>query len=286
MAKSSVSRKTRFAAGIVAACAVACILYSRAASRVGVAGLVTYAASAASMILAALLLGGICTVLAGTVLRDAWAKGRNQRLEFSYKEALRAECPVLLCAASEVAGVAGVWALGIAVSGLLPYGAARMALVAGVVVATIAWVVFVWRAFRARFGACCNVVLLRGRVISGVVVVFVAMLACAALMLGVVRFSCLAIDVAAGPQDIEASIVEVDAAKRSGDARKGGFSGEVTEVDFAEVQGGVEGSTLHCIELSSIDGDEIEFFATSAVGDRIRIVFYPRTETLVSATPL
>ncbi len=238
------------------------------------------------MILAALLLGGICTVLAGTVLRDAWAKGRNQRLEFSYKEALRAECPVLLCAASEVAGVAGVWALGIAVSGLLPYGAARMALVAGVVVATIAWVVFVWRAFRARFGACCNVVLLRGRVISGVVVVFVAMLACAALMLGVVRFSCLAIDVAAGPQDIEASIVEVDAAKRSGDARKGGFSGEVTEVDFAEVQGGVEGSTLHCIELSSIDGDEIEFFATSAVGDRIRIVFYPRTETLVSATPL
>ena len=57
-------------------------------------------------------------------------------------------------------------------------------------------------------------------------------------------------------------------------------------VDFAEVQGGVEGSTLHCIELSSIDGDEIEFFATSAVGDRIRIVFYPRTETLVSATPL
>lgn len=238
------------------------------------------------MILAALLLGGICTVLAGTVLRDAWAKGRNQRLEFSYKEALRAECPVLLCAASEVAGVVGVWALGIAVSGLLPYGVVRMALVAGVVVATIAWVVFVWRAFRVRFGACCNVVLLRGRVISGVVVVFVAMLACAALMLGVVRFSCLAIDVAAGPQDIEASIVEVDAAKRSGDARKGGFSGEVTEVDFAEVQGGVEGSTLHCIELSSIDGDEIEFFATSAVGDRIRIVFYPRTETLVSATPL
>ena len=260
MAKSSVSRKTRFAAGIVAACAVACILYSRAASRVGVAGLVTYAASAASMILAALLLGGICTVLAGTVLRDAWAKGRNQRLEFSYKEALRAECPVLLCAASEVAGVAGVWALGIAVSGLLPYGAARMALVAGVVVATIAWVVFVWRAFRARFGACCNVVLLRGRVISGVIVVFVAMLACAALTFGVVRFSCLAIDVAAGPQDIEASIVEVDAARRSGDARKGGFSGEVTEVDFVAVQGGVEGSTSHRIELASIDGDEIEFF--------------------------
>ncbi len=285
------------------------------------------------MILAALLLGGICTVLAGTVLRDAWAKGRNQRLEFSYKEALRAECPVLLCAASEVAGVAGVWALGIAVSGLLPYGAARMALVAGVVVATIAWVVFVWRAFRARFGACCNVVLLRGRVISGVIVVFVAMLACAALTFGVVRFSCLAIDVAAGPQDIEASIVEVDAARRvivvfvamlacaaltfgvvrfsclaidvaagpqdieasivevdaarrSGDARKGGFSGEVTEVDFVAVQGGVEGSTSHRIELASIDGDEIEFFATSTVGDGIRIVFYPRTETLVSATSL
>ena len=286
MAKSSVSRKTRIAAGIVAACAAACVLYSRAASRVGTAGLVTYAASAASMVLAALLLGGICAVLTGTVLRDAWAKGRNQRLEFSYKEALRAERPVLLCAASEVAGVVGVWALGIAVSGLLSYGAARMALVAGVVTATIAWVVLVWRAFRARFGTRCDVVLLRGRVISDVIVVFVAMLACAALTFGVVRFSCLAIDVAAGPQGIEASIVEVDAAKRSGDARKGGFSGEVTEVDFAEVQGGVEGSTLHRIELASIDGGEIEFFATSAVGDRIRIVFYPRTETLVSATPL
>lgn len=238
------------------------------------------------MVLAALLLGGICAVLTGTVLRDAWAKGRNQRLEFSYKEALRAERPVLLCAASEVAGVVGVWALGIAVSGLLPYGAARMALVAGVAVATIAWVVLVWRAFRARFGVRCDVVLLRGRVISDVIVVFVAMLACAALTFGVVRFSCLAIDVAAGPQGVEASIVEVDAAKRSGDARKGGFSGEVKEVDFAEVQGGVEGSTLYRIELASIDGDEIEFFATSTVGDRIRIVFYPRTETLVSATSL
>lgn len=286
MAKSSVSRKTRIAAGIVAACAAACILYSRAASRVGAAGLITYAAGAVSMILAALLLGGICAVLTGTVLRDAWAKGRNQRLEFSYKEALRAERPCCLCAASEVAGVVGVWALGIAVSGLLPYGAARMALVTGVVVAAIAWVVLVWRAFRARFGACCNVVLLRGRVISGVIVVFVAMLACAALAFGVVRFSCLAIDAATGPQGIEASIVEVDAAKRSGDARKGGFSGEVTEVDFAEVQGGVEGSTLHRIELASIDGDEIEFFATSTAGDRMRIVFYPRTETLVSATSL
>ena len=286
MAKSSVSRKTRFAAGIVAVCAAACILYSRAASRVGAAGLVTYAASAASMILAALLLGGSCAVLTGSVLRDAWAKGRNQRLEFSYKEALRAERPVLLCAALEVAGVVGVWALGIAISSLLPYGAVRMALVAGVVVATIAWVVFVWRAFRARFGARCDVVLLRGRVISDVIVVFVAMLACAALTFGVVRFSCLAIDVAAGPQDIEASIVEVDAARRSGDARKGGFSGEVTEVDFVAVQGGVEGSTSHRIELASIDGDEIEFFATSTVGDGIRIVFYPRTETLVSATSL
>lgn len=286
MAKLSVSRKTRFAAGIVAVCAAACILYSRAASRVGAAGLVTYAASAASMILAALLLGGICAVLTGSVLRDVWAKDRNQRLEFSYKEAIRAECPVLLCAALEVAGVVGVWALGIAISSLLPYGAVRMALVAGVVVATIAWVVFVWRAFRARFGARCDVVLLRGRVISDVIVVFVAMLACAALTFGVVRFSCLAIDVAAGPQDIEASIVEVDAARRSGDARKGGFSGEVTEVDFVAVQGGVEGSALHRIELASIDGDEIEFFATSTVGDGICIVFYPRTETLVSATSL
>ena len=286
MAKSSVSCKTRFAAGIVAICAAACILYSRAASRVGAAGLVTYAASVASMILAALLLGGICAVLAGSVLRDVWAKDRNQRLEFSYKEAIRAERPVLLCAALEVAGVVGVWALGIAISSLLPYGAVRMALVAGVVVATIAWVVFVWRAFRARFGARCDVVLLRGRVISDVVVVFVAMLACAALTFGIVRFSCLAIDVAAGSQDIEASIVEVDAAKRSGDARKGGFSGEVTEVDFVAVQGGVKGSALHRIELASIDGDEIEFFATSTVGDGIRIVFYPRTETLVSATSL
>lgn len=238
------------------------------------------------MILAALLLGGICAVLAGSVLRDVWAKDRNQRLEFSYKEAIRAERPVLLCAALEVAGVVGVWALGIAISSLLPYGAVRMALVAGVVVATIAWVVFVWRAFRARFGARCDVVLLRGRVISDVVVVFVAMLACAALTFGIVRFSCLAIDVAAGSQDIEASIVEVDAAKRSGDARKGGFSGEVTEVDFVAVQGGVKGSALHRIELASIDGDEIEFFATSTVGDGIRIVFYPRTETLVSATSL
>ena len=238
------------------------------------------------MILAALLLGGICAVLTGSVLRDVWAKDRNQRLEFSYKEAIRAERPVLLCAALEVAGVVGVWALGIAISSLLPYGAVRMALVAGVVVATIAWVVFVWRAFRARFGARCDVVLLRGRVISDVIVVFVAMLACAALTFGVVRFSCLAIDVAAGPRDIEASIVEVDAARRSGDARKGGFSGEVTEVDFVAVQGGVEGSALHRIELASIDGDEIEFFATSTVGDGIRIVFYPRTETLVSATSL
>ena len=236
------------------------------------------------MILAALLLGGICAVLTGTVLRGAWDKGRNQRLEFSYKEALRAERPVLLCAASEVAGVVGVWALGIAVSGFLPYGTARMVLVAGVAIATIAWVVIVWRVFRARFGNRCNVVLLRGRVISDVIIVTIAVLACAALALGVVRFSRLAIDMAAGPQNIEASIVEIDTVKRAGDARKGGFSGEVTEVDFAEVQGGVEGSTLHRIELASIDGDEIEFFATSAVGDRIRIVFYPRTETLVSAT--
>ncbi len=50
MTKSDVSRETRIAAGIVAVCAVACILYSRAASRVGVAGLVTYAVSAASMV--------------------------------------------------------------------------------------------------------------------------------------------------------------------------------------------------------------------------------------------
>lgn len=286
MTKSDVSRETRIAAGIVAVCVVACILYSRAASRVGIAGLVTYAASAASMVLAALLLGSVCVALTRAVLRDAWAKGRNQRLGFSCKEALGAERPMLLCAALEVAGVVGVWALGIAVSGSLPYGAVRMALVAGVVIATIAWVVLVWRAFRARFGARCNVVLLRGRVISDVVIVFVAMLACAALMFGLVRFSCLAIDVTAGPEDIEASIVEVNSVKHGGDARKGGFSGEVTEVDFAEVRDGVEESALHRIELASTDGDEAEFFATCAAGDRVRIVFYPRTETLVSVMSL
>lgn len=286
MTKSDVSRETRIAAGMVAVCVVACILYSRAASRVGVAGLVTYAVSAASMVLAALLLGGVCSVLAGMVLRDAWGKGPNRRLDFSYKEAFKAERPVLLCAALEVASIVGVWALGIAVSGFLPYGAARIVLVAGVAMATIAWVVFVWRAFRARFGARCNVVLLRGRVISGAIVVAVAMLACAALALGVVRFSSLAIDVTAGPEDIEASIVEVDAMKRGGDARKGGFSGEATEVDFAEVRGGVGQSALRRIELASTDDDEVEFFSTCAAGDRISIVFYPRTETLVTAEPL
>lgn len=258
----------------------------RAASRVGVAGLVTYAVSAASIVLAALLLSGVCVVLTRAVLRDAWAKGPNRRLDFSYKEAFKAECPVLLCAALEVAGIVGVWALGIAVSGFLPYGAVRMALVAGVAMATIAWVVFVWRAFRARFGARCDVVLLRGRVISSAIVVAVAMLACATLALGVVRFSSLAIDVTAGPEDIEASIVEVDAMKRGGDARKGGFSGEATEVDFAEVRGGVGQSALHRIELTSTDDDEVEFFSTCAAGDRISIVFYPRTETLVTAEPL
>ena len=137
MVKSSFSHKTRIAAGIVAVCVVACILYSRAASRVGVAGLITYAASAVSMVLAALLLGGVCAVLAGMVLRDAWDKGPNRRLDFSYKEAFKAECPVLLCAALEVAGIVGVWALGIAVSGFLPYGAARIVLVAGVAMATM-----------------------------------------------------------------------------------------------------------------------------------------------------
>lgn len=286
MVKSSFSHKTRIAAGMVAVCAVACILYSRAVSRVGMAGLVTYAASAASMVLAALLLGGVCAVLTGMVLRDAWAKGSNQRLGFSYKEAFKAERPVLLCAVLEVAGVVGVWALGIAVSGFLPYGAARIVLVAGVAVVMIAWVVLAWRAFRARFGVRCNVVLLRGRVISGAIVVAVAMLACAALALGVVRFSSLAIDVTAGPEDIEASIVEVDVVKRGGDARKGGFSGEVTEVDFAEVRDGVGQSALHRIELASTDGDEAEFFVTCAAGDRVRIVFYPHTETLVTAEPL
>lgn len=286
MVKSNFSHKTRIAAGIAAVCAVACILYSRAASRVGVAGLVTYAASAASMVLAAVLLGGVCAVLTGMVLRDAWAKGPNRRLDFSYKEAFKAERPVLLCAVLEVAGVVGVWALGIAVSGFLPYGAARIVLVAGVAVAMIAWVVLAWRAFRARFGVRCNVVLLRGRVISSAIVVAVAMLACAAIALGVVRFSSLAIDVTAGPEDIEASIVEVDAVKRGGDARKGGFSGEATEVDFAEVRGGVGQSALHRIELASTDGDEVEFFSTCAAGGRIRIVFYPRTETLVTAEPL
>ena len=284
--KSNFSHKTRIAAGIAAVCAVACILYSRAASRVGVAGLVTYASSAASMVLAAVLLGGVCAVLTGMVLRDAWAKGPNQRLDFSYKEAFKAERPVLLCAVLEVAGVVGVWALGIAVSGFLPYGAARIVLVAGVAVAMIAWVVLAWRAFRARFGVRCNVVLLRGRVISSAIVVAVAMLACAAIALGVVRFSSLAIDVTAGPEDIEASIVEVDAVKRGGDARKGGFSGEATEVDFAEVRGGVGQSALHRIELASTDDDEVEFFSTCAAGDRISIVFYPRTETLVTAEPL
>ena len=281
--KSSFSHKTRIAAGIVAVCVVACILYSRAASRVGVAGLITYAASAVSMVLAALLLGGVCAVLAGMVLRDAWDKGPNRRLDFSYKEAFKAECPVLLCAALEVAGIVGVWALGIAVSGFLPYGAARIVLVAGVAMATIAWVVFVWRALRGPLQ--CRAVA-RGRVISGAIVVAVAMLACAALALGVVRFSSLAIDVTAGPEDIEASIVEVDAMKRGGDARKGGFSGEATEVDFAEVRGGVGQSALHRIELASTDDDEVEFFSTCAAGDRISIVFYPRTETLVTAEPL
>lgn len=284
--KSNFSHKTRIAAGIAAVCAVACILYSRAASRVGVAGLVTYASSAASMVLAAVLLGGVCAVLTGMVLRDAWAKGPNQRLDFSYKEAFKAERPVLLCAVLEVAGVVGVWALGIAVSGFLPYGAARIVLVAGVAVAMIAWVVLAWRAFRARFGVRCNAVLLRGRVISSAIVVAVAMLACAAIALGVVRFSSLAIDVTAGPEDIEASIVEVDAVKRGGDARKGGFSGEATEVDFAEARGGVGQSALHRIELASTDDDEVEFFSTCAAGDRISIVFYPRTETLVTAEPL
>lgn len=128
--------------------------------------------------------------------------------------------------------------------------------------------------------------LLRGRVISGAIVVAVAMLACAALALGIVRFSCLAIDVTAGPEDIEASIVEVDAMKRGGDARKGGFSGEATEVDFAEVRGGVGQSALHRIELASTDGDEVEFFSACTAGDRVRIVFYPHTETLVTAEPL
>lgn len=238
------------------------------------------------MVLAAVLLGGVCAVLTGMVLRDAWVKGPNQRLGFSYKGAFRAERPVLLCAVLEVAGVVGVWALGIAVSGFLPYGAARIVLVAGVAVVMIAWVVLAWRAFRVRFGVRCDVVLLRGRVISDVVIVFVAMLACAALMFGLVRFSCLAIDVTAGPEDIEASIVEVNSVKRGGDARKGGFSGEVTEVDFAEVRDGVEESALHRIELASTDGDEAEFFVTCAAGDRVRIVFYPRTETLVTAEPL
>lgn len=101
------------------------------------------------------------------------------------------------------------------------------------------------------------------------------MLACAALMFGLVRFSCLAIDIAAGSEDIEASVVEVSSVKRGGDVRKGGFSGEVTEVDFVEVRGGVEESALHRIEPASIDGDEAEFFATCAAGDRIRISIDP-----------
>ncbi|MDO5041936.1 MAG: hypothetical protein Q4D92_00280 [Slackia sp.] len=286
MANSSVSRETRFAAGIVAVCIVACILYSRAASRVDAAGLVTYAVGAVSMILAALFLGGVCVVLARSVLHGVPGSGAKRQSNFSYKEVLKAGRPVLLCAALEVAGVVGVWALGIAVSDFLPYGTARMVLVAGVAIATIAWVVTVWRVFRARFGSRCNVVLLRGRVISDVIIVTIAVLACAALALGVVRFSRLAIDMAAGPQNIEASIVEIDTVKRGGDARKGGFSGEMTEVDFAEVHGGAEESALHRIELASIDRDEIEFFATCAAGDRIRIVFYPHTETLKSAEPL
>ncbi|MFQ9741396.1 MAG: hypothetical protein ACLRX5_02175 [Slackia sp.] len=182
MVKSNFSHKTRIAAGIAAVCAVACILYSRVASRVGMAGLVTYAASAASMVLAALLLGGVCAVLTGMVLRDVWAKGPNQRLDFSYKEAFKAERPVLLCAVLEVAGVVGVWALGIAVSGFLPYGAVRMALVAGRDGDDCLGRVCVARVSRAS--GRCNVVLLRGRVISGAIVVAVAMLACAALRSG------------------------------------------------------------------------------------------------------
>lgn len=284
MTKSSVSRETRFAAGVVAVCAAACILYSRAASRVGADGLVTYAVGAASMIFAALFLGGVCVVLARSVLRDAAQGGGRSQSSFSCKEGIGTERAVLLCAISEVAGVVGVWALGIVVSDFLPYGAARIALVAGVAIATIAWVVFAWRVLRVRLGGRCNIALLRGRVISASIVVAVAMLACAALALGVVRFSCLAIDMAAGPQDIEASIVEIDTVKRGGDARKGGFSGEMTEVDFAEVHDGVEESDLYRIELASIDRNQIEFFANRTAGDRVRIVFYPRTETLVAAS--
>lgn len=284
MTKSSVSRETRFAAGVVAVCAAACILYSRAASRVGTDGLVTYAVGAASMIFAALFLGGVCVVLARSVLRDAAQGGGRSQSNFSCKEAIGTERAVLLCAISEVTGVVGVWALGIVVSDFLPYGAARIALVAGVAIATIAWVVFAWRVLRVRLGGRCNIALLRGRVISAAIVVVVAMLACAALALGVVRFSRLAIDMAAGPQDIEASIIEIDTAKRGGDVRKGGFSGEMTEVDFAEVHDGVEESGLYRIELASIDRDQIEFFANRTAGDRVRIVFYPRTETLVAAS--
>lgn len=284
MTKSSVSRETRFAAGVVAVCAAACILYSRAASRVGADGLVTYAVGAASMIFAALFLGGVCVVMARSVLRDAAHGGGRSQSNFSCKEAIGTERAVLLCAISEVAGVVGVWALGIVVSDFLPYGAARIALVAGVAIATIAWVVFAWRVLRVRLGGRCDIALLRGRVISAAIVVVVAAAACAACVFGMIRFSCLATDMAAGPQNIEASIVEIDTVKRGGDARKGGFSGEMTEVDFAEVHDGVEESDLYRIELASIDRDQIEFFANRTAGDRVRIVFYPRTETLVAAS--
>ena len=283
-------------AGVVVICAVACILYSRAATRVGTAGLATYAAGAFAMVLAAVLLGGIVASLARSVLRDDRASesagGSHETL--SCRRALAAERPMLLCAAAEVAGVAGIWALGIFLSDFLPYGAVRIALVVGIVAASIGWVVAVWRIFRARCGNRCSVAVLRGRVIGDAILVTIALAACGALALGVVHFTRVAIDVAAGPQHVIATIGEVHRVKH-GDARKGGFSDETMRVDFTVSQNdgndagqgamgafaASESGIAYRIEPSSVDYCEVEFFEECVAGDRVDIAFYPRTETLV-----
>ncbi|MDO4590481.1 MAG: hypothetical protein Q4B35_03690 [Slackia sp.] len=299
MAKSNVSRETRIAAGVIAICTVVCILYARAATRVGVAGLATYAAGAFAMVLAAVLLGGIVASLARSVLRDDRASesagGSHETL--SCRRALAAERPMLLCAAAEVAGVAGIWALGIFLSDFLPYGAVCIVLVAGVVAASIGWVVAVWRIFRARCGNRCSVAVLRGRVVGDAILVTIALAACGALALGVMQFARVAVDVATGPQHAIATIDDMHRV-RHGDVRKGGFSDETMQVDFTVLQSsgcGVGqdamdasvasegGSSAYRIELSSVDHREVEFFEECVAGDRVDIAFYPRTETLVAA---
>lgn len=204
---------------------------------------------------------------------------------------------MLLCAAAEVAGVAGIWALGIFLSDFLPYGAVRIVLVAGVVAASIGWVVAVWRIFRARCGNRCSVAVLRGRVVGDAILVTIALAACGALALGVMQFARVAVDVATGPQHAIATIDDMHRV-RHGDVRKGGFSDETMQVDFTVLQSsgcGVGqdvmdasvasegGSSAYRIELSSVDHREVEFFEECVAGDRVDIAFYPRTETLVAA---